>query len=191
MARTTYTESIALAFDAAIFGDAAADASQPAGLLNGVAAETASVLTPASEAMLADVQTLASAVAPIAGNHPIVFIAAPAQAVALRLFAQRVGYQVLSSGALADRTVIAVASNALASAFDPTPRFEASDQAVLHMDTAPTQLSGNATATPVAMAYPMRSMFQEDSIALKTTLKVAWALRNAGGIAWIDGDTAW
>jgi hypothetical protein len=106
-------------------------------------------------------------------------------AASLRLANARIGYEVLASGALADRTVVAVASNALVSAMDPAPRFELSKSATVHMeDTSPAQLA--SVGTPNTVAAPMRSMFQSDSSALRLIMEVSWGLRTSGAVAWMQ-----
>lgn len=185
--RAVLTESTGLALDAALFSNTAGDATRPPGLLYGIAAETASAATSPSEAMAADITTLASAVAPIAGNTPIIFIASPARAVRFKVRRENVSYEVLTSAALADGVLIAVAANAVASALDPVPRFKLADQATLHMDTAAAALS--VVGTPPVVSAPARSLWQADSLALRMILDVAWTLRNANGVAWMEGAT--
>ena len=65
------------------------------------------------------------------------------------------------------------------SATGDDPRFDVSDQAVLHMeDTTPLQI-GTAGA-PNTVAAPVQSMFQTDSIALRMILPMSWAMRRSG-----------
>jgi hypothetical protein len=33
----------------------------------------------------------------------------------------------------------------------------------------------------------MRSLFQTDAIGVRMQLEVSWALRNAGGLSWLQG----
>ena len=127
-----------MSLDAALFSTGAADATRPAGLLNGISALTASALTPASEAAAADVRALVAAVAGVAGNGDVMIIASPGQAASLKLrIAGQLDYPVLASSALAPGTLIAVAVAAVASAVDPTPRFHTSKEAMLHMEERP------------------------------------------------------
>lgn len=73
--RLTLGEALGLSLDAALFGTAAASASTPAGLLNGVAPLAPE---PGGDefAMTADLTALGAAVAAVAGEQ-IVFVAAP------------------------------------------------------------------------------------------------------------------
>jgi hypothetical protein len=179
------TRSVGLAIDAALFDAAAGDTSRPPGLRNGIAAVSASGLT-GTEAMIADLAALATAIAPVAGNGPLIFVASPARVVRLRLRAPReISFEILASSALADDMLIAVASNALASAVDPTPRFEASIQATLHMEDS-TPLALSSTGSPNTVAAPVRSLWQSDAIGLRLILQVSWGLRAATGIAWLE-----
>src|SRR5262249_27284543 len=97
----------------------------------------------------------------------------------MRFSAQLKDFEVLASLALADKTVIAIASNCLVSAIDPAPRFEVRDAATLHMETSPAQIS--TVGTPNVVAAPMRSLFQTDAIGLKVRWEVRWAFRPAAG----------
>ncbi len=103
-----------MALDAALFDDSAGDATRPAGLRYNISGLTASATTPPSEALAEDVRELVGAVAGVAANAPVILMASPAQAVALRLWmGSHHAYEVLASSGLADGMVVAVASNAL------------------------------------------------------------------------------
>ena len=54
-------------------------------------------------------------------------------------------------------------------------------------DTAPAQIS--AAGTPNAIAAPVRSMFQTDSIALRMIMDLNWTMRRAGMVAFVAGVT--
>jgi hypothetical protein len=180
LVRAALTESAGLALDVAMFSTTAGDSSRPPGLLQGIAA-----LTPGTT-MLADVATLAAAVSAVAANGEIVFICAPKQAAALRL---QFGfpYAVLASSALADKTVIAVAVNAIASAVDPAPRFAIAKEAVVHEETVPLPFS--TTGTPATVAAPQVSYFQSDLIGLKMIFEMSWLLRSSSGLAYMTAVT--
>ena len=109
------------------------------------------------------------------------------QTLALRLWGgTEFDFEVLASSALAAGTVVAIASNALCSAIDPLPRFNISTETTLHEeDTTPLPLS--TVGTPNTVAAPMRSLFQTDAIGVRMQLEVSWALRNAGGLSWLQG----
>jgi hypothetical protein len=109
LVRTAVTESLGLVLDSKMFDAVAGDTVRPAGLLNGISVTTASAASPVLEAMKEDVGALVTKVAAVAGSSPILIVAAPAQAAALKMW--RTGgegaYQVFASGALAAGTVIA------------------------------------------------------------------------------------
>jgi hypothetical protein len=188
LVRAALGESVSLALDTALLDATASDATRPAGLRNGVAGLTATA-GGGNEALLADLKALAVAVAPVAGNAPIVFIANPAQAVAIRMrLAGELGYDVLSSSGLAAGTVVAIASNALVSAIDPVPRFTVGMHGTMHMEDVAPAAIGTA-GTPNVVSAPVRSLFQTDSIGLRLILDVSWSLRTSGALAWVSGVT--
>jgi hypothetical protein len=175
--RAALTESAAQGLDAVLFSASAATADQPAGLLNGITATTPSTQTIASEAMVADLATLGGAIGRVAANN-LVIVAAPEQAVSINLRLPQLPYDVLASKALAAGTVIAVATNAIVSAFENVPRIESSREVAQAMDdTAPG-------------TQPTTSVFQTDNIALRLILPASWGLRASGAIAFMTG-VAW
>lgn len=184
--RTSLRECVGLSLDAAMFSNLASiSGERPAGLLNGV-----TPLTPTAgggtDAMIADLVKLASAVAPVAGSS-ITFVASPDLALKLALRGGELPYRVLSSFALASGTILAVANNALAVAIDPTPEITVSTSALLHMDTDPKPI-GTAGSPPV-IAAPAQSMYQIDALALRLILGVSWGLRAPGAVAVVSGVT--
>ncbi len=182
--RQALLENIGPSLDAALFSAAASVAGvSPAGILNGISALAASSATTPIDAMVADIQTIAKALAPAAGGSPPVLVAAPAQAAALALRTPRDLWPVLACAAVPDKTVIGIVPAGLATVIEP-PRIEASS-ATAHTDTAPTDI-----ATAGGVAYPTRSFFQIDAVALRLTLPVCWARRSASGVAWIQ-NTLW
>jgi hypothetical protein len=178
--RATLAESAALGLDAALLSTNAATADAPPGLLNGVTPTTPSTATPLSDAMAADLAALGGAVARVAGGE-IVFVAAPEQALAIKLRSPNFAYPVLASKALAAKTVVAVAANALVSGFDPVPEITASREPELVMDTAP----GDPGGTQQTM-----TMFQGDRLALRMRMRATWALRSTSAIAFAQ-NVAW
>jgi hypothetical protein len=185
----TLTETVALALDAALLGSTAGDSTRPPGLRNGISALTASAATVAGDAMIADVGALVAAVAPVAGNSPIILVCNPARAAKLNMRTVRLPYEVLASSAVAANQLIAIATNTLASATDPVPRFNASTETVVHESDTPAQLA--TTGTPNVVSAPSRSLFQSDVLGLRLIMEVSWGLRHTSGLAWIDSITAW
>lgn len=187
LVRTGISEDINLGVDLLLFDANDADGIRPAGLRHGVNV-TGATSGGGTEAMLGDLANLAAAVAPLAGPN-IVFICSPKQYVKVMLRrTMPLAFPVFSSAGLADGMVMALATNALVVAADGSPRFTVSDNATLHMeDTSPAALS--ATATPNTVAAPIRSLWQTDSIAVRLTLQMDWALRAAGAVAWTQSVT--
>jgi HK97 family phage prohead protease len=68
------------------------------------------------------------------------------------------------------------------------PRMEISDQATLHMeDTTPADIVGGAS--PGTPAYPVKSMYQTDSLALRMIMMMNWVMRrpvvaSMSGVQW-------
>jgi hypothetical protein len=181
--RATLAHAATLGLDAALFSANAGTADAPAGLLNGITATPASALTILGDALMQDVSNVGGAVARVAGKN-IVFVAAPEQALALALTAGDFDddYPVLATSALAKGTIVAVAANAVVSAFDPVPTIDGSIEAeVVMQDTAPGEIapSGGPMSTPIA------SVFQSDRVAFRMRMPCAWALRAPGAIAFM------
>jgi hypothetical protein len=189
------SEVAAVSLDSALFSNAPADATRPAGLLNGITPITASTNADLTEAMTSDVIALGSAIAPVAGGSNILFITNMGQALALQLRTYgsfgtygEFGSAVFTSSVIPPGTVIALAVNALVSIFGP-PSFETSTQAVLHLEgTNPSQI-GTAGSPPV-VAAPAQSLFQSANIGIKLLQPTTWALRSPQAVAVIN-NTKW
>jgi len=185
LVRQVLIESTGPAIDKVLFSANPAAADRPAGLLNGIAALTPAAAGSAKgEILVDDLQKLAGAVAPVAGNGGVVIVASPDAAVALSLrLSERVSWPVLTSTSLAARTVIAVAANAVVSAVEGSPMIDSSTQSSVHRETVPAELVdvGGTLARPVA------SLFQMDEVALRLKWPISWALRTSGAVAWMQG----
>lgn len=186
--RALLTESASLALDAALFSAAAAVAGvRPAGLLHGVTALTATA-GGGDEAMVGDLEALTAAVAPVAGDN-IVLIGSPG--LQMKLAARRVSLPVpvLTTGALAAGTLVAIAPAALITVLDPVPSIDSSRDAVVHMDDDPLHI-GTTSDTGAVIAAPTRSAYQTDTVVTRLILQASWALRAPGAIAHLTG-AAW
>jgi hypothetical protein len=179
--REALTRASALAFDAAIFSNTAADASRPAGILNGISS-IASAGGTGQSALIGDISTIIAGFAAKGGTVPT-FVGEPGTMARLRLWAPPLfDYPIWSSSAVATGTLIVVQADAFASGFDPIPLFSISSEALLHEDTAPAQIVAPGPIMPATQ----RSLYQTDTLALKMIVKCAWALR--GGLAlWMTG----
>jgi hypothetical protein len=177
LVRIVLMESTGPAIDKVLFSANAAAADRPAGILNGIAPLTPAGAGEKAGAWVDDLQTLATAVAPVAGNGAIALIAAPAQAVAIALRTPReIDWPFLTSASLPAKTVIAVALNALVSAVEGAPQIDAASEAVVQEETAPGGL----------LTGPTRSYYQTDSVGLRLRWPISWALRDARGVAWMQ-----
>ena len=184
----TLTESVLLARDAALLDATAGDATRPPGLRLGIAAGSESANPNLTEAAIEDLDTIITAVSAVAANSPIIVIAAPARArrMRLRMLGRDLGFSILPSAAVGANELIAIATNCLVSACDPVPIFDSSiDASVVMADDAGDIVSGGNPTAGTA-----RSLFQSDTIALRLRFKVAWGLRSATGLAWVE-DVIW
>jgi hypothetical protein len=175
--------------DALLFSAAAATAASPPGLLNGVVA-IPSAGTSGAAGIADDLALLAEAIATsgIASDDMIV-ITTPALATKLRcLVSLKFTNEVLSSSSIPAGEVIAVAAGGLVTGYDGTVTIEVTEEATPHMeDTAPTDIS--IPGSPPVVAYPVVSLWQKDSQAVKVRGSCAW-LVHPGAVAWITG-AAW
>lgn len=182
--RQVLLDNVGPSLDAAMFSAAAAVADvRPPGLLNGIAPLTPAASGPGKfESMVDDIATLATAVAPVAGNGGIVIIAAAPQSVALVMRSTRDSYPILTAANLTAGTVIAVAARALVTAF-AAPQIDASRDAAVHMASPASEIVDIGGV----MAYPVKSMVQVDGVALRLRMPAAWALRTPTALAWMSG----
>jgi Phage capsid family len=184
--RQTLSESVAAGLDAALFSASAGTTDHPPGLLNGVTALPVSTATLKSDAMVDDLAAIIGKVVRIAGAGEVVLVSAPEQATSIKLrYLKPLDYPLLASAALPAGSVIAVAANALASAFGGLPTIEANSEAEIQFDDAPVAIStsGGVIATPIG------SLFQTDRVALKIRMQANWVLRAPGAIAYVQGAT--
>jgi hypothetical protein len=182
LVRQVLVEACGPAIDRVLFSSTAAAPDRPAGLLHNITALTPAAAGEKAQAVVDDLQSLAIAVAPVAGNGNIVLVASPDSAVALVLrLPQSVTWPVLTSASLAARTVIAVAANALVNVVEGGPQIDAATQTAVHEETAPLPIV-SPTGT---VAYPVRSLYQTDAVALRMRWPLTWSLRAPNAIAYM------
>lgn len=182
--RQALSESVANGLDQAMFSVGPGSADHPPGLLYGVGALTTSTSTDKDIAMIDDLTAIVHAVARVAGAGPVVLIAAPEQAASIALrYLKALDYSLLATAALPAGSVVAVAANALVSAFGGTPTIEANRETELVMNDQPGEVVtvGGMTGSPIA------SMFQSDRVALRIGMFANWVLRAPGAVAWVSG----
>jgi hypothetical protein len=184
--RQALSESVANGFDAALFSANAGTTDHPPGLFNGVAALTASSSTDKTTAMVDDLTAIVHAVARVAGAGPVVLVAAPEQATSIALrYLKALDYSLLATAALPAGSVVAIATNALVSAFRGTPTIEADRESEYVMNDVPGEVVtvGGMTGAPIA------SLFQTDRVGLRIGMFTNWVLRAPGAVAWVSGAT--
>ena len=104
----------------------------------------------------------------------------PAQAVRVGILAP--GYtNMIVSGYMAAGSVGAIDTGGVAMMVGQ-PAFQISRNASLHMETSPLPLVTGAQGSGV-VATPMRSMFQEDAVALRCVLHAGWVKRRTAATA--------
>ena len=202
--RTAIQEDTGVAIDTVLLDANAATQIRPAGLRNGVTGVTATA-GGGFAALVADLKALVAALITSSGGNirQPVWVMNPVQALSISLtqnaagdfpFAADLrggtllGYPVAQSATVPVGTVALVDAADFFTATGDEPRFEVSDQAVLHMeDTTPQQIS--AAGTPNVVAAPIRSMFQTDSLALRMIMDLNWAMRRAGMVAFVQSVT--
>jgi hypothetical protein len=172
--------NVGISLDAAMFNNNAGVPNlSPPGLLNGVTPLTATA-GGGLAAMAADIGALADALAPLSGNGQIVLIAAVKQATMLNmLLPNGPPYLVLASAAFPAGTVMAVATQALATVVS-VPLVDASEDVTVQEQSTP---SGD-----LMTSNPVRNVFQTDSVSLRFRLPCTWTMRGAG-VAVINGTT--
>jgi hypothetical protein len=188
--QTVLIESIALQLDTLLFDTVAGDSVRPPGLRFNIAGLTKSASTDALTAMVSDIGQITAAVRSVAGNNPVLVVMNPAMATRFKLRmsgGSDYGFELFTSSALADGTVLALASNALASALSPVPRIDVGIEATLVMDDAPGVISDSGAT----LSANVRSTFQTDAVSVKVNFEAFWGLRSSSGCAWITGITVW
>jgi hypothetical protein len=171
-------EAVALAIDKEMFSTNLVTDTAPGGILCGVA-ELAAESGGGSSAFTEDVKSLIDALTSAGGGRDVVFVGAPSTvAAALNWCSSKFPYTFLVSSAVAKNTLIAIEAGAFASAFMPVPEFSVSTEALIHQeDTTPFEI---VSATGPTTANPVRSLWQTNSLAMKTILRCSWGMRSSG-----------
>jgi Phage capsid family len=178
--RQVLLENVGGSLDLALFSNAAGvPGLSPPGLLNGVAALTATAA--GANAMVEDLGNLAQALAPVAGNADVLIVAAIKQAAVLRM-ALFNPTNIYASNALPAGRVIAIAPAAIVAAIG-APEVTASIDTTLIMANPAADVV--SAGSPSVTGAPSRSLFQTDTLGLRFRLDASWAKRGAG-VAWVD-----
>src|SRR5262249_11007311 len=130
--------------------------------------------------------SLFGALAGAGGGKTAVVVAAIPQAVRLKSSLGPLwDYPILASTALAAGTVAVIEVASFVSGFSGVPEFSVSKAAAVHMEAdTPTDITGGSPSP----AASVRSMFQVDALALKSTLAASWGMR-APHVAYLTGAT--
>jgi len=203
--RQAILEDTAVAIDSILIDANPATTTRPAGLKNGVAGTTPTAGAGIA-AVIGDLKALIGAlITATRGNlRSPAWIMNPADALAISLtqaaaggafpFLEEIGNGTLMSYSLITSTTCPVDTMFLIDAADfmtatgDSPRFDVSDQAVLHMeDTTPLQIS--STGTPPTVAAPARSLWQTDTIGIRMIMDLNWAMRRTGCVQWMTAMT--
>lgn len=190
----------AIKLDSLLIDTTAGSATRPAGLRYGVSPVASGYAGGDYKAFLEDMKALLAPFDTANAGRSLALLMNPAQARAIRMMegpnSSGFGWanqfladfrQVVSTS-ITSGIVIAVDTADFVTSTGDTPMFETSDQATIHMEDSPAPLS--AVDTPNTVAAPIRSMFQTNSVALKMTLDVTWAMRRSGMVQWVNG-TSW
>jgi HK97 family phage major capsid protein len=195
--RQAILEDTALAIDSILIDANAATLIRPAGLKNGATA-VGPTAGGGIAALIGDLKLLTSSLITASkGNlRAPVWIMNPGDALAAQLtqaaaggdfpFMEDIsngtlmGYPVITSTTIAVDSMILMDAADFITATGDTPRFDVSDQAVLHMeDTTPAAIGGNVGTVPT-VAVPARSLWQTDTIGIRMIMDINWAMRRTG-----------
>lgn len=175
----------------------------PAGLLDGVTVGTSAGNT-ASD-ILDDIKALVTPLITANASNNIVLLMNPLQELGLsfcttatgsyvfrdQLAGGRLnGYRVIVSGNIPVGTVVAIASDSFASAFD-LPEFKVSDTATLVQanDVAPDPSVLDKNNFGAVTGGAVVSLFQQELIAVRMVMPLSWTMRRDGMVSAINGVT--
>jgi hypothetical protein len=180
-------EASALAFDAAIFSNAAGTTSKPAGILQTSA--IAATANGGQNAVAKDVSNLIGAVAAAGGGQDPLFVASPATAARLRAWWPQFPYPLFTSGVIAADSLVCTDGTGFVSGFvnNALPEIAVSTETtVVMMDDDPTPDIG----TSGVLADSVRSLFQGDLVSIKMTVRCGWTMR-APALAQFVSSVSW
>lgn len=181
----------AITLDGILLDSTVGSATRPAGLLYGLSDAAAPYGGGDYMAFLEDMKALLAPFDTANAGRSLAVLMNPRQARNIRMmpgpnnsgfgWAQQflADFRLVSSTSVTAGTVIAIDTADFVTGTGDAPMFEASDQATIHMESSPEPLSAVA-GPPNTVAAPIRSMFQTNSVALKMTMDVTWAMRRAG-----------
>jgi HK97 family phage prohead protease/HK97 family phage major capsid protein len=199
--REAIQQDTSVAIDTVLLDANAATVIRPPGLLNGVAATTATA-GGGIAAFIGDITALLGALTTSTyGNlRSPAFLVNPTdmlrasllQAANTGIFPFQaqiaagniVGVPLIDSSTVPTKTMILIDAADFVSVGAEGPRLEISDQATLHFeDTSPADL---VSGSPGVVATPQKSLWQTDSLALRMVMPLNWTVRRTGVVAWVQ-----
>ena len=174
--KQTLAESFGLGIDAAMLSASAGTASQPAGLFQ--SAPIGPTAGGGAAAMFGDIKALFAALAQNGAGANIVIVVPLPQAAGLKAqLGVKWDWPIFTSTAMAANSVGAVDLTSFVSGFTSEVEFSVSKAAALHMESStPADIvSGGG-----ALAVPVKSAFQTEILALRSTMHLSWVMRVAG-----------
>jgi HK97 family phage prohead protease len=193
--RSELLNRTSIRLDTLLIDTTAGSTTRPAGLRYGVSAAGSAYGGDDYKAFLEDMKTLLSPFDTANAGRSLALLMNPAQARSIRMLAGPnssgfgwanqflADFRVIVSTTVTAGTIIAIDTADFVTGTGDTPLFETSDQATIHMSDTPLEI---VSGTPTT-ADPVRSMFQTNSVALKMTMDVTWAMRRTGMVQWISG----
>lgn len=188
-------DDTAIMIDGLLLDAIAGDATRPAGLAFGVAAQTAST-DGGFAAILSDIKTLTAPFYAVNAGRKLVMLVNPAQSLELMMAPGPDGTfgwtaQFASRFSLLESTNVPTGNVYMIDAADfvsvnGTPEFDISEQATIHAEDT-TPLNIGTAGTPATVAAPTLSMFQTANIAIRMIVDLTWAMRRTGMVQWMTG----
>lgn len=181
--------------DAKFLSADAATATAPAGIQNGIGAGNTAASTGTTAAnILADLRGRLQAMAAAGMGRRPVWVMNPARAWGLGLATTAAGTYVFpemsSSGVLLGVPVVTsttvpadivyLIDGAEVAFVGGAPRFLGTDVATLHEESDPAAVAPIVGASAAAIAFPVRSLFQTNSSALRSLWEVDWKVLRVG-----------
>lgn len=160
-------EKASISFDAAVFSDAAGDATIHRGLRN--------VATPvtATGSIEYDTAALLAGLAEIGGSGAAVIVANPQEASLLAIHLPFLKVPVWPTRALPAGTILALDPSAFVVSFGGVD-FDISREALVHMSDVPLEI---VAGTGPTVADPVRSAWQTNSVAIRMIVDIAFVQR--------------
>jgi HK97 family phage prohead protease len=194
--RQAIADDTSINIDALLLDAAPVSTTRPAGLTNGVVAQTASTQK-GYLAILADLQSLTNPFYALNAGRRLSMLINPQQGQQLMFAPGPTGVPFGWSSQFTGRfdviesTSVPAGSVYMIDAVDfvsvsGAPEFEVSEVATLHMeDTAPANIG--TVGTPPVAAAPAQSMFQTAQIAIRMLANITWAMRRPQMVQFMTG----